>query len=137
MQTLKSTLATEYRAEVIFGYVHRRQKEIFDILYPDANYEKLNAVELLDLHFVREFAATVAGNWKEHSREKMLTGSAESVALKAAALASGIAINVYRDHGSFGMTLALRVIGRLEPEKEARYKRVIDGDAADDVPQAA
>lgn len=137
MQSLKSILDIEYRSEVIFGYIHRRQRELFDVLPQDANYDKLTTVELLDLHLLREFSGTVAGHWREHTREKVTADAMESVALGHAAVAAGVETCDFREHGCFGRTLALRVIGRLDQEKDARYQRVIDGDAVDDVPRAA
>ncbi|WFT86847.1 hypothetical protein [Rhizobium leguminosarum] len=66
MTTLKSILETEYRPEVISGHIHRRQRELDDILGDQTerqrSYAKLQMNDVLDLFFIRSFCAGITCN---------------------------------------------------------------------------
>lgn len=72
MTTLMTTLLDVKNPAVIFGHVHRRQRELADVLLTKTpkrtiSYEKATIEDILDEEFIVEFFCTLSGN--HHSLE--------------------------------------------------------------------
>lgn len=130
MTTLMAALENAKNPAIIFGTLHRRQKEISgSVRGAKYEYTNLSSDELLDLSFIKSFNLVLSGPYSVDTMEMWEADLTTKVKLEKARTAIGIDDATNRKHCRAGTRAAVNVMFGFGPrlhQNEERYCAILE-----------